>query len=78
MARAVAGTEKATPPVETIEVGDAESQALTVDRETVKRLWRDGRDASWAAARAQDEAATLSQRLQACSSLLFTPHFVLP
>ena len=67
MARATAATG-AAPAVETVQVGEA-AEVLTVDKETVKRLWRDGRDASWRVATLQEDAATLAQQLQVCKML---------
>jgi hypothetical protein len=49
---------------ETVRVGDESEEVLTVDCLTVKRLWRDGRDASWRAVELEEVAASLRQRLQ--------------
>jgi hypothetical protein len=79
MAKATAGAATmAAPARETVQVGDEGAHTLAVDRETVSRLWKDGRDASWRAAAAQDEAAALSHRLQAraASVLLGLPAFM--
>ena len=62
------GSSAASALKETVQVGEEATETLPVDQDTVRRLWRDGRDMSWALAQAQKDSAELSQRLQVSGS----------